>query len=335
MKMIAGLSVVIAATSLLAETNKTVENYSNVFNGNSYVSADEKIHGNLDLYKTFVHDSADTAQTFIGLNNANIFLARKLGTHAKVQFNTNYGPINVVDNEPTSDNTFKVAEAFVTYAIHNAQIKVGKFFTAFGSYNPYNADKTLIEARNSNLNNNAAELAYAIQPNAYFKVWAVKPALDTVKEYYGAKLGYSFDAKSAKVAADVSLLNDAREMFEAPQNITLKKGNALQGQVSVNYGPIVVAGKVLRASKLVNNTSPIIKGMSIAYDTVFSGHSAQLVAQYERANNVQDLEIASKRVGLFINTPVDKNINLVAGVSERTIAARKLRTTSIGLKATI
>lgn len=333
MKMIAGLSVVIAATSLLAEPNKTVENNSDVFNGNSYVSADEKIHGNLDLYTTSVNDSTNNAENFTGLNNLNIFIARNLGTNAKVQFNTRYGQINVVNG--VAEDAFKVAEAFVTYAVNNAQVKVGKFFSAFGSFNPYKADKTLIEERLSSLNNNAAEFAYAVKPNAYVKVWAVKPTTDAVKDYYGAKLGYSFPAQSAKVTTDISLLNDAREMFVAPQNITLNKGNAVQGQVAVNYGAFEVSGKVLRASKLVDNINPVIKGLSVSYDTVFSGHKAKLIAEYERASNVQNLDIPSKRVAVFVKTPIDANIDLVAGVSERTTDATKLRVSSIGLKATI
>lgn len=338
MKMIAGFSVVLAATAMQAAApQQPVENFSSVFNGNSYVSADDKIHGNIDLFKTFAHDSNNTALNFIGLSNANIFVGHKLGENAKIQFNTQYGPINVVDPAASADNTFKVTEAFVTYAVKNVQVKLGQFFSAFGDFNPYRADKSLTEARLSKLNNNAAEIAYAINPSSYAKVWAVKPSSDASKEYFGGKVGYKFAAKGANVAADFSMLNDAREMFEAPATVVLDKGNAFQGQVSVNYGQLTVAGKMLRAPKLISGQTetPVIKGITVAYDTPFSGHPVKLTAEWEKAKNMSALELPSKRLGLFASTPLDKKVSIIVGTSERTIDTRKLRTTSFGLKATL
>lgn len=350
MKIIAGLSVFIAATSLLADTNvkkHSKKHYKHhcikvpaAFEGNSYNSKNQKVHGKLDLYKTFAHDSNKTAANFIGLSNANLFLAKKLGKNARVQINTQYGPVSVVDTF-TGSNNFQIKEAFVAYLNNaaNMQVKMGKFFSSFGSFNPYRADKSLVEERLSNLNNNSAEVAYMITPASYVKVWTVKPNTSAVKDYYGSKLGYSFEKSGVKVAADVSMLNDAREMFQAPATVTLAKHNAYQGQVAVVYGPVEVTGKVLRAPKLIDGQTetPAIKGLSVAYNAVFAGHKAQLLGEFEKASNMDKLENSYKRVAFFVKTPIDRKLSLVTGVSERSFKenSRKLRTTSIGVEANI
>lgn len=348
MKIIAGLSVIIAATSTLADTNvqkhmkkKSCHKTPAVFAGNSYNSMDQKFHGKIDLFKTFAHDSENKASNFIGLSNANIFINKRLGKNANVQINTQYGPISVVDTVNAASNQFQVTEAFVTYLndARNTQFKVGKFFTAFATYNPYKADKTLAEERLSNLNNNAAELAYVINPASYVKVWAVKPNASAIKDYYGAKIGYSFVKNAVKVAADISMLNDAREMFQAPNGVTLSKNNAYNGQVVVSYGPASMTAKILKAPKLIDGVTktPEIKGVALAYDLVVAGHNAKVIGEFEKTSNMDKLENANKRVAFMVKTPIDKKLTLVTGVSERSFLAnaRKLRTTSIGIEANI
>ena len=361
MKMIAGFSVVLAATSLVASNHKPVENYDNVFNGNSTVFADGKFHGSLDFYKTFVNDeAAAAASNFIGLSNANIFYGKKLGNKVNAQLNVHWGEIDVVHvASPEAWGDFIVAEAFLTYRVMpNAQIKVGQFLSSFGSYDVYTADKNLIDQRISfSANNNSAELAYALNPNTYVKVWASHPhdlslaPAEVRDEFYGAKIGHTFNSKDVKVVTDLSMVNDARQMFEynGDVNTDIKKSNAYLAQVAVNYGAVEVKARLLRFPKLLtlatdpNETiTPEYKGLSFAYNTVLSGHKAQLLAEYDKAKDIDDAAIEygkySKRLGLFLTTPVDKNVNLVLGVSERTsdnAALKKQRTTSIGLKASM
>lgn len=345
MKIIAGLSVLIAATSMLADTTQTNKSECSkspaAFAGNSYNSKDQKFHGKIDLYKTFAHDSENTAKNFIGLSNANIFVGRSLGANTKVQLNTQYGPVNIVDPANSVDHNFKVTEAFVTYVndAKNTQFKAGKFFSSFGSFDPYRADKSLMEERLSNLNNNAAEATYIINPDSYVKVWAVKPSAANIKDYYGAKLGYAFSKDAVKVIADISMLNDAREIFSTTQPVTLAKDNVYQGQVAVIYGPLTVTGKLLRAPKLIDGQTetPAMKGISIVYDTEFSGHKAMLIGEYEKTSHLDQLLNANKRVAFFVKTPIDSKLSLVTGVSEKSFQAnaRKLRTTSVGIEANI
>ena len=341
MKMFAGFPVVLfAATSLAANSQSVKTNdlqNNTIFSGNSVVTEDGKIQGRIDLYKTFVNDSANSALNFVGLNNANIFFAKSLGENAKVQINTQYGPLNIVGS-PIMANNLNIVEAFVTYKKNNVQAKVGKFYSSFGSFNPFRADKSLSEEQLSKLNNNAAEVTYVFDPKSYTKVWFVKPN-SNAKEYLGAKVGHQFQKGAAKVSTEVSLLNDAREIFLAPAGVTLNKANAYQGQVVVNYGAVQLTGKVLRSNDLIvgQTKSPMISGLTVVYDTVFSGHNAKLIAEYEKASNLSALKLADKRVALFVKAPIDNKLNLVAGVSERKFQAdnRKLRTSSIGLEATL
>lgn len=356
MKMIAGFSVVLAATSLVASNHKPVENYDNVFNGNSTVFADGKFHGSLDLYKTFINDEASaTASNLIGLSNANIFYGKKLGSKVNAQLNVHWGQVDVVHvDSPEAWSNFIIAEAFLTYrAMPNAQIKVGQFLSPFGSYDAYIADKNLIDQRITYFSN-SAELAYALNPNTYVKVWASHPhdvdglAPNEVRdEFYGAKIGHTFNSKDVKVVTDLSMVNDARQMFEydGNKNAAVDKSNAYLAQVAVNYGAVEVKARLLRFPKLLAadaTKTPEYKGLSFAYNTVLSGHKAQLLAEYDKAKDIDTAGITygkySKRLGLFLTTPVDKNVNLVLGVSERTsddVALAKQRTTSIGLKASM
>lgn len=335
MRIIAGALIVFATSTLLA-TNNAPTKTNSAFAGNSISTVDGKMSGTLSFFKTFVNDSQSTASEFTGLNNANFFYAKDLGSNAKVQINSQYGPISVVDPKAQTDNNLKLTEVFVTYsnAAKDMQVKVGKFFSSFGSYNPYRADKTLIEEQLSNLNNNSAEVSYLASPNLYLKVWGTKPS--QTNEYYGAKLGYSFNKAGVNIRPDVSYINDARALFA--NNAAVVKSKAYQAQIIACYGPVEVAGKVLRAPNLIQGqvATPSMYGLTAKYDTNFSGKDAQIIVEYERFKNTNPVNAADKRVAIFLSTKLDSKLEMIGGVSERTFNNnRNIRTSSLGLQANI
>lgn len=171
---------------------------------------------------------------------------------------------------------------------------------------------------------------------------------DTSFDKFGAKAGYEMDTSGMHIAADVSMLNDARVLSSANNKgdmgtkswvmadmknaADFKKVAAYNGHVGIGYGQIHVDGNVLSFADNVavagGNSKPQILGLSASYDMNLAGRDSKLSVSYEQADDKgADVFFADKRMAADYSIALEKNLDLVLGVSQLDMKPVKLEDT--------